>query len=76
MCIRDKSNDRATCDDKKTSCYSSAKTASATATGSATGSTTIAPNTATTTATATATAGTDGPLAEDDASFDDDSDDQ
>ncbi|KAJ4127850.1 hypothetical protein NW768_008129 [Fusarium equiseti] len=92
-CIREKSNDRAACDDKKASCLSSAKTASATATATATGSTTIAPNTATTTATGSTTAvtstattsttvpdappaGTDAPLAEDDATFDDDSDDQ
>lgn len=56
MCLREKPSNSAACDDKKTSCLSSAKTASATATATATGSTTVAPNTATTTATGSTSA--------------------
>jgi len=83
-CIRDKSNDKANCDDKRASCFSSAKTATAT-----TGPSSIPTGSATTTGTGSATTtssttvvdasgaptGTDAPISDDDPSFDDDSDD-
>ncbi|CEI61882.1 hypothetical protein FVEN_g2938 [Fusarium venenatum] len=80
-CIRDKSSDKADCDDKRASCFASAKTVTAT-----TGPTSIPTRSATTTGTgSTATTsstnvadagvaptGTGAPLNADDPSFDDD----
>ncbi|KAF0638643.1 hypothetical protein NXS19_006536 [Fusarium pseudograminearum] len=88
ICIRNKSNDKADCDDKRASCFASAKTATATTgptsilTGSATttgtGSTSAAAAATSSTTVAdavAATASTDASLSPDDPSFDDDSDD-
>ncbi|RGP71000.1 hypothetical protein FSPOR_3688 [Fusarium sporotrichioides] len=70
-CIKDKSNTKSDCDDKRASCFSSAKTAIAT-----TGPTSIPTGTSSTTVVdAPAATGADTPLSSDDPSFDDDSDD-
>ncbi|OBS24677.1 hypothetical protein FPOA_05217 [Fusarium poae] len=87
-CIRDKSNDKADCDDKRASCFASIKTVTAT-----TGPTSIPTRSAATATTTTGTSSaavtssttvvdagaaptaTDAPLNADDPSFDDDSDD-
>ncbi|KAL4731962.1 hypothetical protein ACLX1H_000961 [Fusarium chlamydosporum] len=89
-CIKDKSKDKSTCDDVRSSCLDSAKSAAATATAtSATGSNSIARSSATTTGTdststasATASSSSSVPeatgtaaLSEDDPAFNDDNSD-
>ncbi|GKU05646.1 unnamed protein product [Fusarium langsethiae] len=82
-CIKDKSSTKSDCDDKRASCFSSAKTATAITgptsipTGPPTGSvslTSAAATSSTTVVDAPAATGADTPLSSDDFSFDDDSD--